>query len=289
MRMEFVMVTPEMAMAWLKSNNALNRNMRHRVIDKYAADMRSGDWHLSPQGIAFYEDGSLADGQHRLAAVIRASMPVQFLIVYDVPREVGVCIDQHAQRRMEDALRLGGAPQWIGKDAIAIIRWMASQGASVAQLSISQIEMYAEKFEPQLRFAIGLIANHRKNITGAGMACQYVLADLAGERRELLTRFAEIMFSGEISSKNENAAVRLREFLLSDSSAWNGAFKVPTAKRAQRAIEAFCRGRPLAKLYQPEEWIYPFPAISSVLPTFNRIARFGNDKLKKALFSENRK
>ena len=56
MRTLIVRVTPAQAKSWLASNNVLNRNLRHRLIDKYASDMKAGNWHISNQGIAFYED-----------------------------------------------------------------------------------------------------------------------------------------------------------------------------------------------------------------------------------------
>ena len=283
MRTLIVRVTPAQAKSWLASNNVLNRNLRHRLIDKYASDMKAGNWHISHQGIAFYEDGSLADGQHRLAAVIRANIDISFLVTFDIPKESGRAIDQHAQRKMDDALRLGGAPAWLNKEAIAIVRWMASCGQSAAQLSPDQIESYANAFESQIRFAVKLIQTHRRNVTCSGMGCAYVLASLSGEPDDRLQRFSEILYSGMIDASAESAAIRLREYLLSNIGAWNGGHKSGTAKRAQRAIQAFCKGTTLSKLYEPDDWIYPFPALSAVLPDFKMIGRWTSPKLKKFL------
>jgi len=63
-------VTPEMAQSWLDAANTGNRTMTRRVVSKYADDMIAGRWIDTHQNaIAFYDDGSLADGQHRLGAV----------------------------------------------------------------------------------------------------------------------------------------------------------------------------------------------------------------------------
>jgi hypothetical protein len=184
---------------------------------------------------------------------------------------------------MEDALRLGGAEAWIDKTVIAVVRWMASAGSSKAQLSPDQIERYAMTFETQLRFVTQIIATHKRNLTTGGMGCCYVLALLAGESEQSIARFSEVMCTGEIEGPHENAAIRLREYLLMNQFAWNGTAKMGTAKRAQRAIHAFCKKTPLAKLFEPDEWIYPFPALSAVIPDFTQSRRWSGAKLTRRL------
>ncbi|WP_167956565.1 hypothetical protein [Anaerosporobacter faecicola] len=84
MQMQEVLITPEMATELLKSNTC-NRVMSKTTVNKYAELMRKGEWFLSHQAIAFADkdDGSeiLVDGQHRLAAVIQAEVPIKFTVV----------------------------------------------------------------------------------------------------------------------------------------------------------------------------------------------------------------
>lgn len=54
-----------MSEQWLKSNTK-NRKAAQPTINAYAEDMAAGRWELTNQGIAFYESGELADGQHAL-------------------------------------------------------------------------------------------------------------------------------------------------------------------------------------------------------------------------------
>lgn len=253
-------ITPAMAKRWLESNNTLNRNIRPRLITKYAADMKAGAWHISHQGIAFYDDGSLADGQHRLQAIVTSNCTVQMLVSRGLPRQSGRAVDLHAARQAHDALRLGGAPEWINKDVVAIIRFMKSKGAGSIALSIDQMESYALRYEQEIRFAADLNRPTKRGITGAPLGACYVAALLSGEPAEMLTRFATIMRTGECTSAEDNAALRLREYLIFNPISWHGAGAAArSAKRAQRAIKAFCERTPLAKLYEPAEFIYPFP------------------------------
>lgn len=84
MQMQEVIITPEMATELLKSN-ICNRGMSKAAVKKYSELMKKGEWYLSHQAIAFADsdDGNevLVDGQHRLAAVVQAGVPVKFTIV----------------------------------------------------------------------------------------------------------------------------------------------------------------------------------------------------------------
>jgi hypothetical protein len=261
MKVEVMTISPDQAKAWLAANTN-NRNLRVRLVKKYSSDMIAGAWHLTHQGIAFYDDGSLCDGQHRLAAIVAANTPVEMTVAHDIPRGSGKVIDGHAARQVHDALRIGGAPKWIDKDVVAIVRFMASTGqGSKMFFSIDQIEAYAIKYEDSIRFARSFLTIKKRGLTCAALWACYVSADLHGVSRDKISRFAEIIISGEIATPSENAALRLREYILFNSIAWHGSgHSVDTAKRAQRAIQAFADDQPLSKLYQPTGWVYPFPA-----------------------------
>ena len=77
---EIVDVTPELAREWLGFNTH-NRNMRARTVLAYAADMASGDWRWTGDSVKFATDGTLLDGQHRLAAIAEAGCTITTLIV----------------------------------------------------------------------------------------------------------------------------------------------------------------------------------------------------------------
>jgi hypothetical protein len=78
-------VTPEWAANILANRNIQNRHMSERVVEKYANDILDGSWCLTHQGIAFDENGDLLDGQHRLAAVVKAKTEVQMMVTTGIP------------------------------------------------------------------------------------------------------------------------------------------------------------------------------------------------------------
>jgi len=257
---EIVNITPKQAKAWLDGNNQNNRPMRIEAARKFARDMKAGNWSLTHQGIAFYDDGTIADGQHRLMGVVLAEKPVKFLVTKNLPKTSSAAIDQNVPRQAHDSIMIAGGPAWITRGIIAIIRFaMTRLGNKDVQLTTTEIMNYALANEENLRFADFLCNNRKRQISSSGMAANYYCAILGGEDREKLRRFSDIMSRGEISGPNENAAIRLREYLMSNSECWNGQMRMETSKRAQHAISLFCKGRSVSKLYSPSELTYPIP------------------------------
>jgi hypothetical protein len=79
MRVEIIDITPEIAKNWM-ANNKNNRSLSSGVAEKYARDMLAGNWTLTHQGIAFYEDMTVADGQHRLNAIILSGVTIKLSV-----------------------------------------------------------------------------------------------------------------------------------------------------------------------------------------------------------------
>ena len=64
-------ISPQQAEKMLNSNKG-NRKLRDGVVEKYALDMVSGNWTQCPVPISFLQNGDVADGQHRLWAIIES-------------------------------------------------------------------------------------------------------------------------------------------------------------------------------------------------------------------------
>jgi hypothetical protein len=100
-------VTPELAREWLGFNTH-NRNVRQRVVLSYAADMASGNWQWNGESIKFAADGTLLDGQHRLAAIAESGVTVPMLVVRGLKNTAQETVDGGAKRKFSDVLRLRG-------------------------------------------------------------------------------------------------------------------------------------------------------------------------------------
>ena len=106
MRTEVVLVTPELAKTWLKQNKPDNRKQAKTRIKYYAEEMAAGRWQLTSQGIAFNTIGQLTNGQHRLAAIIEANVPIQMSVTYDEPIYAYTELDTGAKRTMADIMHI---------------------------------------------------------------------------------------------------------------------------------------------------------------------------------------
>lgn len=100
---ELMLVTPEMAEAWL-GKNVGNRRVRKAILNRYSRDIAAGRWRENGSSIVIARNGNLLDGQHRLHAIVKAGVPVMTLVVRDVPDEAQPTIDDGAKRTTADRL-----------------------------------------------------------------------------------------------------------------------------------------------------------------------------------------
>lgn len=104
MKAEIMTVTPEMAKEML-NGNTINRTVGNSVVERYALDMKNGNWGLGGNGISIDKNGRLLDGQHRLLAVIKAGVPVDMLICSDIAEDMND-FDTGRKRGLADIYKL---------------------------------------------------------------------------------------------------------------------------------------------------------------------------------------
>lgn len=88
--------------------NTSNRPLSKSVVNGFAEAMKRGDWKVTHQGLAIDTFGVLVDGQHRLAAVIEADLPIQMTVFTDVPADTFDVLDTGKRRNAADALAIEG-------------------------------------------------------------------------------------------------------------------------------------------------------------------------------------
>jgi len=100
-------VTPAQATRWLATNH-INRNLRDGVVAKLAGAIMRGEWRVNGDTIRIDQDGNLVDGQHRLSAIVKANVPVETLVAFNVPRDATVTMDTGIRRTLGDVLKFRG-------------------------------------------------------------------------------------------------------------------------------------------------------------------------------------
>ena len=100
-------ITPDLARDLLEMNTN-NRRLDEKVVNLYAQDIKNGNWILSGEPIIISSEGYILDGQHRLAAVIKADIPIKTLLVWGSPADAFKVIDTGKVRTGGDIFYIAG-------------------------------------------------------------------------------------------------------------------------------------------------------------------------------------
>lgn len=134
------LITPDKAKEYL-AHNTNNRNLRTAHVQKLAGDIKHGRWVYNGATIVFNGDGTLLDGQHRLAAIIEAGTPVPITVVRGVAKSAMPTIDANVARTASDAINLTGASYAHRIAAAARMLITLKEGRNVSQRKMSNSEI----------------------------------------------------------------------------------------------------------------------------------------------------
>lgn len=259
MRTELIEITPQVAEAMLRMNRR-NRPLRRSVVQQYARDMQAGRWRLTHQGIAFDTDGILADGQHRLYAVIESGTTQLMAVTWDVPKDAQIAMDDHVKRETHDALTIQTGTE-ISKFNVAIARVIFAVCLNRSKPTKHEILDALRSMDEALEFVAQNHVRSKSNrgINSAAIWGGITLAWYHVEDEERLSQFCRILQGIELAkSDSDNAAVLLREWLLRTTITGGSAIRTEAFKKTQRAIKAFVNHEYLGRLHGPAVY-YPWP------------------------------
>lgn len=244
-------ITPEIAREYL-THNKNNRPLKHGAIRNYARDMRNGDWQLSPQGISFYQNGDLADGQNRLEALIKANCPVEFYVTYDVPNDSTIQ-DRGVSRTTSDILRMAGYSSAATSNyGVGTVNFLFTM-SGVSNVSDSVRNDFIVENEELLNIATRITTHGstrnqicKKAVVAAATFCAlYCKVDADG-----LEDFFVVANTGFQNSMEQSAAIVLRNLLLNDYTGKNFVNKKECFVAATNAIRDFSTKTPRTRKYK---------------------------------------
>lgn len=261
MEIKLERVTPAKAESWLNRNTG-NRKMREGVAEAYADDMRNGRWTECLDPIAFYENGDVANGQHRLWALVDSQTTQEFLIARGVSRDAGLNIDVGLARSLVDNARISGRDLELSNELVAVSRFIEEGDLQRGKLTNAQRLAFVGTHREAAQFAIAF------GPRGRGIRSQVTLAALARawykeEDEDRLKAFGHVMTSGLGEGQQDHAAIALRNYLIAgrDSRAvgrWTDTGRELFLK-AQNAISYFVRKKPLSVIKAVKDEAYPKP------------------------------
>jgi hypothetical protein len=261
---EKVFVTPELALEWLDRNHN-NRNITGPRVDLFVKLIRDGKWCLTHQGVAFYDDGDLADGQTRLTAIVKAGVPVWMFVTRGLPRASIHAIDGARPRNVRDVLHFLGMSLSQHHVAVTRLLWMEydlqrRDNAAVWDKNVVDTVVFtrfASAVMEPVQFAMP--ASKARGLSHSCCVAAVASAWFTQDKAKLL-RFKELVASGAGADSDEQAAIRLRDYLLTTNllSAGSGV-RQELFIRCCTALRAFLEGRPLSKLYCRPDSVFPIP------------------------------
>lgn len=256
----WMIVTPDLAKEWLDTRNINNRSISPSKVTQYAKDMQQGNWALTHQGVAFYEDGTLADGQHRLAACVKTGIALETQISYGVVRLAGFGIDCHRARSTRDQIRISNLSDWVGTMEQAIAKLLGKlNGYAFRSMSVHEIVAFCDDNREAIEVSVSAIKSKMKNISiapvYAAMACAQPHVGT-----ETINRFGKVLITGvPMDLEVDVPILRLRDRLMSFNREFSNSEQARqnAIKICMRAITAVHGREKLTKLNVPAEYVYP--------------------------------
>jgi hypothetical protein len=120
---EWVYVGPHKASLILEKNTR-NRRFRKRQVDQLATAMVEGRFYPNGDTIKIYDDNVLADGQHRLLAIIKSKTSHWLLIVSNIKEDTTRrTFDRGRKRTNADDLTIDGELNTVSLASTIAIQW----------------------------------------------------------------------------------------------------------------------------------------------------------------------
>jgi hypothetical protein len=256
MKTEIKTIWPDEAKYILKHKNKINRNLSEIFVKKIANDILNDTFILTHQGIAFDTEGNLLDGQHRLAACIKANKPIKILVTYDVPKiyqSSGVdlnsfeIIDSGRTRTVGQMLNIGGLANATAVAATAkVIALLCARSAFNVGITTSQVHKILDITKKSIHTCVkiskgGSILKAPSWITAPAALYHCTFPDKA---EQFLSEFVNL----STPDKEGFPSRALAHFYKNNPAAGGGSQQIAWVKYPCYAIHCFHTGKKVSKI-----------------------------------------
>jgi hypothetical protein len=238
--------------------NTSNRPLSPRAVQTLAEAMKRGEWKVTHQGVALDTNGVLVDGQHRLAAVIEANLPVEMTVFTGVPQDTFDVLDTGRRRNAADVLAIEGEQSTHQLAAMLRTVWLYDNrrdshwSGGGATVSNQQILETLEQ-NPKIRdfITVGEQLTHEVGtIKSAGGAASYLVSRINSQKK------LQPWFDGVIDGaglERGDARLRFRNHMLNLARRDAGEVRRRRDTREHvglylTAFNAWAAGEPLPRL-----------------------------------------
>lgn len=157
-------ITPARAQEMLAFNRH-NRSLRHRQVKTMAADMAAGNWRMNGETVKFAKDGTLLDGQHRLAAVVESCVTIEMMVVANLELSDQETMDTGRKRTLSDVLSLRGEESTAALASAISIYWQRHKGSvNDGVTPTNQQALAILEDQPELRYSVNAVGKAAKTL-----------------------------------------------------------------------------------------------------------------------------
>lgn len=260
MKAEFVEITPFLAKQLL-SFNTLNRKISEQYVSQLIESIKAGKFETTHQGISFYKDGTLADGQHRLMAISEAGKPLKILVT--VGMEPSSHIDIGRKRSEADSLRIASKEnEWINSYVMARVNVISANFPALGLTTIDKKAEYVNSFKEAFQF-VGKIYTRGatiKHLNSSAIAASFICAYIDGADETKLAQAARLLQTGLAPDEDVdpymNTIIALRNFVMNRQFSGGAGTNKTLFFAAAQALSNYLQDKNVKKIILPDK--FPF-------------------------------
>ena len=255
-----VTITPKMAEELL-AHNENNRKLNVDRVKQFARQMKAGQWQYNNEPIQIYENGVLANGQHRLSACVMADTSFVSDIWYDIPLTIKEFDMGMVRNPRHELVFKYGLSTSEARFTAAVSNIFYRAELSMNIISISEMLDFYNIFNDELPIAADICTYSSAHtsrpsslVSSSSMGFMYCIlcAVVNNVPEETLRRFVKVFKSGLCDGKAESSAIILRNDFLSKevNPRKNGGTSTALTAPVMKAISDFNNNIPRSKTYK---------------------------------------
>jgi hypothetical protein len=257
LKVEWLLVTPAMAKAWLAEGSPVDRSLSTSAVETMRADMLADRWKVTHQAICFDEKGVRMDGQHRLTAVALSGHAQWFLIVRGIPRANMDVVDCGRLRTVADAAAVQGIDipreQLTAAAAIANAMDKGCDWSNNGKQSRPSRLAFMERHQDAIKWTIAHRGSMRRASILGAFARAYYTAD-----RKSLERALTLLNTGDAVTRPEQMLLKLKQWADEHLGA-GAAMQQASYRRAASALATYLEGGYKERLLECVEEPFTIP------------------------------
>lgn len=237
--------TPAMARTLLEKNGR-NRSINKSNVNALVNDIMEDQWYPNGDAISFYASGDVAEGQHRLKAIIISGKTIPILVVFGLKPEAAIGMGSGKSRNSRAIAKING--ENLPAAAIGMTGFYLQIESKRSKISQRQKQEFYKANKEHVDFVLDAFERHSDgNKYSPGIYVGYVQAALmaahaAKVSNKDLDDFIRVLVTGipKNGKREEMITKQLRDFILSNKQmSQGGQPRIVMYKRVQNVLKKF--------------------------------------------------